>query len=336
MYNKEQSEAIQYIKNLLNDPYNKICADCQRKTSEWASTNLGVFLCIDCSGVHRSLGTHISFVRSCLLDSWNIQQAELMSKIGNKIANEYWEAYLPNDFKRPGASNLSMIAQFIKQKYQNKKWALKTLSPNELIENENKIIKENNNIINHKIKHIKKKKIIEKNEINPNLSLSDRLKKNLPSNNNNNNTVLIKEENNDSSDDPFKNLNQEKKNKIKLKKKKIYINKNLIEEKSKLIFDSNQNNLKSNLNNNISNNLNDFFNKEEIILNNNQPKIKYKLSIKKNNQPEQINRTPGFKISNRLNKKIILKQKNLLDNKPTLKFFHQTQKSEESSSDPFL
>lgn len=36
----------------------------------WTSAKLGVFICMKCSGIHRSMGTHISFVRSVALDNW--------------------------------------------------------------------------------------------------------------------------------------------------------------------------------------------------------------------------------------------------------------------------
>ena len=48
---------------------NPFCADCGKAGPEWASLNLGVLVCIECSGVHRSLGAHISQVRNHLLTS---------------------------------------------------------------------------------------------------------------------------------------------------------------------------------------------------------------------------------------------------------------------------
>lgn len=41
---------------------NTICADCGAAEPDWASLNLGALLCIECSGVHRNLGVHISKV----------------------------------------------------------------------------------------------------------------------------------------------------------------------------------------------------------------------------------------------------------------------------------
>ncbi|KAH0789674.1 ARF GAP-like zinc finger-containing protein [Histomonas meleagridis] len=129
MSKNDKSSALKLVKELLTDPYNIVCADCQCKQSEWASVTLGVFICTNCSGVHRSLGTHISFVRSCTLDAWTMEQALLMKNVGNKIANSYWEANLPEDFERPNESNRSLMQLFIKQKYALKKWAANGTPP---------------------------------------------------------------------------------------------------------------------------------------------------------------------------------------------------------------
>ena len=115
--------AVSIIHDLLNRPENALCADCQKKVPKWASTNLGVFICIDCSGIHRSLGTHISFVRSCTLDEWSPEQAHFMESVGNAVANAYWEANLPPDFVRPEPTATYDMINFIKQKYAAKKWA---------------------------------------------------------------------------------------------------------------------------------------------------------------------------------------------------------------------
>ncbi|KAL1922060.1 uncharacterized protein VTP21DRAFT_10702 [Calcarisporiella thermophila] len=114
------------LKDLLQIPENKQCADCKRRDPRWASWNLGIFVCIRCSGIHRSMGTHISRVKSVDLDKWTPQQIESMVQWGNKRANKYWEAKLPEN-SQPQDSN---IEGFIRSKYEYKRWALSSSIPN--------------------------------------------------------------------------------------------------------------------------------------------------------------------------------------------------------------
>jgi len=70
-------------------PGNNGCADCGQKTPQWASVSFGTVFCLECSGVHRSLGVHISFVRSIAMDSWTDKQMKLMKMGGNKKCNDH-------------------------------------------------------------------------------------------------------------------------------------------------------------------------------------------------------------------------------------------------------
>jgi len=89
------------LKELLSRPQNKICADCNAHKPTWGSTNLGVFLCTQCAGVHRSLGVHISMMLSTKLDDWNHEQLDVMDMVGNTRGNEKYEYHVPDEFLKP-------------------------------------------------------------------------------------------------------------------------------------------------------------------------------------------------------------------------------------------
>lgn len=104
------------LEGLLKLPENKECADCKAKGPRWASVNLGIFICMQCSGIHRSLGVHISKVRSATLDTWLPEQVAFIQTMGNEKSNSYWEAELPPNYDRVGIEN------FIRAKYEEKRW----------------------------------------------------------------------------------------------------------------------------------------------------------------------------------------------------------------------
>ena len=111
------------MKKYLSRPENQFCADCKRPSPTWASLNIGVFVCIKCSGCHREIGVHITKIKSVELDLWPAKALTDFAKINNEIANAYWEYDLRNyDFQRIRDNELSLI-DFIRDKYEYKKWA---------------------------------------------------------------------------------------------------------------------------------------------------------------------------------------------------------------------
>lgn len=91
-------ESFQFVHTPVSSPFcanileaNPFCADCGAPNPDWAALNLGVLVCLECSGVHRSLGVHVSKVRSLRLDSLTDGEARLLLKLGNDKANAIWE-----------------------------------------------------------------------------------------------------------------------------------------------------------------------------------------------------------------------------------------------------
>ncbi|XP_030582610.1 arf-GAP with coiled-coil, ANK repeat and PH domain-containing protein 2 isoform X2 [Archocentrus centrarchus] len=80
------------LQKVLTIPGNACCCDCGQPDPRWASINLGITLCIQCSGIHRSLGVHLSKVRSLTLDTWEPELLKLMCELGNKVINQIYEA----------------------------------------------------------------------------------------------------------------------------------------------------------------------------------------------------------------------------------------------------
>uniref|UniRef100_M4AWZ3 ArfGAP with GTPase domain, ankyrin repeat and PH domain 3 n=1 Tax=Xiphophorus maculatus TaxID=8083 RepID=M4AWZ3_XIPMA len=109
--------AIQSIRNVRG---NSFCVDCDAPNPDWASLNLGALMCIECSGIHRNLGTHLSRVRSLDLDDWPVELSMVMTAIGNTMANSVWEGCLEG-YTKPGSdSTREEKERWIRAKYEQK------------------------------------------------------------------------------------------------------------------------------------------------------------------------------------------------------------------------
>jgi Putative GTPase activating protein for Arf/PH domain len=87
-----QAQREQHYKGIVAalvdaDEANGRCADCGAAEPTWVILNRGIIVCSECSGAHRSLGTHVSRVRSLELDDWTDEQIDIVRRIGNGAAN---------------------------------------------------------------------------------------------------------------------------------------------------------------------------------------------------------------------------------------------------------
>jgi uncharacterized membrane protein YgcG len=107
------------LAQLLTLPENRFCADCRAPAPTWASFSLGYFVCIECSGVHRRLGTHITKIRSTTLDKWEPATVELMARVGNVRFNAVYEAALTDRSKKPRpTATMDERERYIRLKYE--------------------------------------------------------------------------------------------------------------------------------------------------------------------------------------------------------------------------
>lgn len=104
-------------------PGNTSCCDCGLADPRWASINLGITLCIECSGIHRSLGVHFSKVRSLTLDTWEPELLKLMCELGNDVINRVYEAKLEKmGIKKPQPGQRQEKEAYIRAKYVERKF----------------------------------------------------------------------------------------------------------------------------------------------------------------------------------------------------------------------
>ncbi|XP_026147691.1 arf-GAP with SH3 domain, ANK repeat and PH domain-containing protein 1 isoform X3 [Mastacembelus armatus] len=115
------------IEDVLRMPGNEICCDCGAADPKWLSTNLGILTCIECSGIHREMGVHISRIQSMELDKLGTSELLLAKNVGNSSFNEIMEGNLTTPSPKPTpSSDMTVRKEFINAKYVDHKYARKT------------------------------------------------------------------------------------------------------------------------------------------------------------------------------------------------------------------
>uniref|UniRef100_A0A2R8N826 ArfGAP with GTPase domain, ankyrin repeat and PH domain 3 n=1 Tax=Callithrix jacchus TaxID=9483 RepID=A0A2R8N826_CALJA len=109
--------AVQAVRTVRG---NSFCIDCDAPNPDWASLNLGALMCIECSGIHRHLGAHLSRVRSLDLDDWPPELLAVMTAMGNALANSVWEGALDGYSKPVPDACREEKERWIRAKYEQK------------------------------------------------------------------------------------------------------------------------------------------------------------------------------------------------------------------------
>lgn len=120
LHSSIEAASLQSIRSRV--PGNTHCVDCDTPNPEWASLNLGVLMCIECCGVHRNLGSHISRVRSLHLDEWPPGHLAVMLSIGNTMGNAVWEGCVRGRAKPTPGSSREEKERWIRSKYEGKEF----------------------------------------------------------------------------------------------------------------------------------------------------------------------------------------------------------------------
>ncbi|KAG1669938.1 Centaurin-gamma-1A [Nymphon striatum] len=115
--NAVEASSIQAIRTILGNLH---CADCDAANPDWASLNIGILICIECSGIHRNLGSHISRVRSLGLDDWPPEHISVMMSLGNSVVNSIWESNMKGRAKPTPNSSREEKQRWIRAKYELK------------------------------------------------------------------------------------------------------------------------------------------------------------------------------------------------------------------------
>jgi hypothetical protein len=119
MSNALQIQHQKILRGLMRDPVNKKCADCGEQCAINVDTTHGIFVCTNCSGIHREFGNRIKSVSMAVFIQEDIK---LLQQQTNDSFNQIWMAKWKSETPLPLNANDSKRRTFLTAKYQEKRW----------------------------------------------------------------------------------------------------------------------------------------------------------------------------------------------------------------------